>query len=357
MPHGSRIRNFSKERQPPTHDLDCPSTGTFGSEAPTGINTQQHVTFCTQTLSRSIQAGKASLQPGNCPLVVWERAKILRSCALKPYATRRFVNPWTRCVLLANVRANQAQAMQSSSDKTSQLRVSFTIDVEGDCPPYLNTDRGLSEGMPKLLDLLGELRIPATFFTTGDSARSHGEQIRRLVADGHELACHGDQHLNFSTINREAAARDLKNAMDTLRSFASPTSFRAPYLRYPMQFLPLLLDVGITLDSSQARYKRGPEHRVGQTIPGLCRVPASMTSSALRLPPWLRNPWMACLQSPVVLFVHPWEFVDWRRTNLRLDCRFKTGDAALQSVRDVFQYWRDRSAIFCRMNELGAQTL
>jgi hypothetical protein len=39
---------------------------------------------------------------------------------------------------------------------------SFTVDVEQDCPPYLSTCRGMTEGMARLLDMLAErgLRAP-----------------------------------------------------------------------------------------------------------------------------------------------------------------------------------------------------
>jgi hypothetical protein len=48
-----------------------------------------------------------------------------------------------------------------------------------------------------------------------------------------------------------------------------------------------------------------------------------MTSSVLRLPAFVRDPWLAALRDPVVLFVHPWEFVDLTRERLRYDCRFR----------------------------------
>ena len=48
------------------------------------------------------------------------------------------------------------------------------------------------------------------------------------------------------------------------------------------------------------------------------------------------------LSDPVVLFVHPWEFVDLTRERLRYDCRFRTGDVALRCLREVID--RSRGA-------------
>jgi hypothetical protein len=79
-----------------------------------------------------------------------------------------------------------------------------------------------------------------------------------------------------------------------------------------------------------------------------------MTSSVLRLPAVVRDPWLARLRDPVVLFVHPWEFVDLTRERLRLDCRFRTGDVALRCLRDVIASFRARGARFMTMRELAA---
>ena len=82
--------------------------------------------------------------------------------------------------------------------------------------------------------------------------------------------------------------------------------------------------------------------------------PASVTSSVLRLPRAVREAWLARLASPVVLFVHPWEFVDLRDYDLRLDCRFATGATALRRVRAVLDFLSARGARFVTMREAGA---
>ena len=119
-----------------------------------------------------------------------------------------------------------------------------------------------------------------------------------------------------------------------LRTFAPVTSFRAPYLRFPDRYVPLLEEAGFTLDSSLAKYKRS--YRAPRRPTTLARIPASMTSSVLRLPAFdARSRGSLALRDPVVLFVHPWEFVDLTREDLRYDCRFRTGDVALRCLREV----------------------
>lgn len=233
------------------------------------------------------------------------------------------------------------------------LRVCLTVDMEPDCPPFLWTWRGVTEGAPRLMELFRREGIPVTWFTTGETARLHPQAVTHIVDAGHELACHGVTHQRFDWMSRDSARWEIEDSTRRLRDFGEITSFRAPYLRFPGHYLDLLAAEGFTLDSSQARYKKDVPGE--ENAPGLLRIPASITSSALRIPRLLRELWLGRLPDPVVLFVHPWEFVDFRRSNLRLDCRFRTGQPALDHLAEVIAYFKRRGASFMTMRTLGAQ--
>jgi peptidoglycan/xylan/chitin deacetylase (PgdA/CDA1 family) len=235
-------------------------------------------------------------------------------------------------------------------------RVCFTVDLEPDCPPWLNaTFRGVESGTPALLRLFSELGVPATFFTTGEVAEKYPKTVEAVVAAGHELGCHGVTHSAFDTLDQATAEWEIEHSVDLLRTFAPVTSFRAPYLRFPEEYVPLLADAGFTLDSSLAKYKRTYRHRTSH--PKLTRIPASVTSSVLRLPRLIRDRWLLSLKDPVVLFVHPWEFVDLRRERIRYDCRFRTGDFALNALREVIELYSARGDIMVPMRELEGQSV
>lgn len=232
--------------------------------------------------------------------------------------------------------------------------VCFTVDVEPDCPPYLSGFRGIERGMPNLLEMLAEEEVPATCFTTGEVAQRYPGVVSAIVARGHELACHGMTHRAFTSMDEREARAEIEESARILRRHAPVTSFRAPYLQFPERYLPLLEANAFDVDSSGAKYKRrswipGPGSEVK-----IRRVPASVTSSVLRLPKLVRETYLRALGSPVVLFVHPWEFVDLTRERLRIDCRFRTGDIALECVRDVLQSFARRGARFTTLRELSA---
>lgn len=232
------------------------------------------------------------------------------------------------------------------------MRVAFTVDMEPDCPPYLRGWRGMEEGAPRLMALLDELGVPATCFTTGTVAERFPGQVASWLAAGHELGCHGWSHRALPDLGAGAARDEIRRSADLLRSFAPVSAFRAPYLRFPEAWLGMLEAEGFRIDASRGRYK--PAHRLlAQAESRLMRVEASVTSSVLRLPGALRDPWLRRLSDPVVLFVHPWEFVDLTRERLRWDCRFATGAPALEAVRRVLALFGDLGGSFVTVSELG----
>jgi peptidoglycan/xylan/chitin deacetylase (PgdA/CDA1 family) len=231
-------------------------------------------------------------------------------------------------------------------------RVSITVDFEPDCPPYLSsTFRGIHDAAPKLLALFAETGIRATYFTTGEVAERYPRHVSAVVDAGHELGCHGMSHTAFDQMDDATARWEISRSAAILREFAPVTSFRAPYLRFPERYVRMLEDTDFLLDSSLAKYKRS---YYAQRLPtSLTRIAASMTSSVYRLPRLIRDPWMRALRDPVVLFVHPWEFVDLTHDALRYDCRFRTGDFALRALREVIELLQRTGATFHSMRELA----
>ncbi len=159
-------------------------------------------------------------------------------------------------------------------------------------------------------------------------------------------------HRAFPDLSEEETKWEISASLEALRAFGPVSSFRAPYLRFPTAHLKLLCEHDIKLDSSQGKYKWSAFDSAGPA--SLRRIPASTTSSVIRLPSWLRNPWLLSIRSPVVLFVHPWEFVDIRKEQVRLDCRFRTGSEALGDLRDVIRLFKARGARFWRMDDFAA---
>ncbi len=228
----------------------------------------------------------------------------------------------------------------------------LTFDLEQDCPPFLDGYRGMRDGLPLVLELLRRKRVHATFFATGEVARRFPEMISELVADGHELGSHGDSHRRFSSMTDAEARVEIETASRTLRLFAPVTSFRAPNLDLPVRLLSVLSENGYRRDASLARYKPGALFASPRREGELWRLPASTTPSAIRLPAGVRRFVLARLRPPPILFFHPWEFVDMRAEPIPIDCRFNTGNGALESLEDAIGILGELGYEFRRINDL-----
>jgi len=232
------------------------------------------------------------------------------------------------------------------------MKVSFSVDVEPDCVSYLKSFRGMEEGIHPLLDMLEEEGVKGTFFTTGQVAKMYPATVQKIVDRGHELGCHGFSHRRFMKMDRKTAREEIQSSSKVLRKFAEVTSFRAPFLEFPDAFLDLLEEAGYQVDSSQAKYKWA--YYRSNTPTKLKRFPASITSSVLRLPSLIRNLYLNQLASPVILFVHPWEFVDLSQEKMRIDSRYRTGKVGLECVRAVLRHFKGKQAKFYKIRDLAA---
>jgi peptidoglycan-N-acetylglucosamine deacetylase len=227
--------------------------------------------------------------------------------------------------------------------------ITITIDVEEDCPPMLTSTRGMEEGLPELLDLFKKEGIRATFFVTGMMAEQYPDLIYRIPEEGHELGCHGYTHARFDRMEKEEARLALKKAGKVLRQFERKlVSFRAPNLQFPKNYLGLLEEEGFLYDSSIAAYK--PPFFRSKFEGKITRVPATITSSFLRLPPGFFLPLLKRSKAPVI-FVHPWEFVDMSNMPIRPDCRFNTGEKALNNLKILICALKAEHYLFLTLQE------
>ncbi len=83
---------------------------------------------------------------------------------------------------------------------------------------------------PDLLDLLGRHGAKASFFVIGRVAEARPDLIARLLAEGHEIGNHTQEHLNAWKVWPWRAPQDLRAGRKTLDRLGIPAgSFRPPY--------------------------------------------------------------------------------------------------------------------------------
>ncbi|HEY2594889.1 MAG TPA: polysaccharide deacetylase family protein [Chloroflexota bacterium] len=126
-----------------------------------------------------------------------------------------------------------------------------------DARDWQRTGPALDRQTHALLALLDELGLRATFFVLGMAARSYPALVNEIAAAGHEIACHGDQHLLVHSQTSADFAGDLRAARETIGQLTgvAPAGYRAPVFsingasaRWAYR---VLADEGFAYDSSQ----------------------------------------------------------------------------------------------------------
>jgi len=114
----------------------------------------------------------------------------------------------------------------------------------------------------KILDILRDLKAPATFFVTGLAAQEYPDLIRRMAREGHQLGNHTFTHPNISNISRAQLRIELTATQRLFEGLIGRQTllFRPPYSEdtepeTPVQVRPIetatalgYLTVGMQLD-------------------------------------------------------------------------------------------------------------
>jgi len=75
---------------------------------------------------------------------------------------------------------------------------------------YLTFDNGYEQGYTnKVLDILKEEEVPASFFVTGHYIKSAPDLIKRMVDEGHIIGNHSHSHPDFTKLSKEEIKEEL----------------------------------------------------------------------------------------------------------------------------------------------------
>lgn len=89
----------------------------------------------------------------------------------------------------------------------SELRVALTFDAEH---PSRTPSR--ADGADRILDILREAGVPATFFVQGRWATAYPETARRIAAEGHRIGNHSNYHAPMTLLSPEGIRADVQEA-------------------------------------------------------------------------------------------------------------------------------------------------
>jgi peptidoglycan/xylan/chitin deacetylase (PgdA/CDA1 family) len=130
----------------------------------------------------------------------------------------------------------------------------------------LGRHASVTRTLPRILELLEETRVRATFFVEGLNAELYPEALREIDAAGHEVAYHGWQHERWADLGPAAERASLERGVLALdRLGLRPAGFRPPGGSLTPATPALLRALGFTYVS--------PERDAAEPLDGLTVVP------------------------------------------------------------------------------------
>jgi peptidoglycan-N-acetylglucosamine deacetylase len=127
---------------------------------------------------------------------------------------------------------------------------------------------GARVGVPRVLRLLAEHDVLATFFVPGHTVDSFPAETETILAAGHEVAHHSYSHLDPSTLAPEEERADMERAWQTLeRIGVQPAGYRSPSADLSNATMTLVEELGFLYDSSLMADDFRPFHpRIGDRV-------------------------------------------------------------------------------------------
>lgn len=135
-------------------------------------------------------------------------------------STAGFVEQMAKGTAVAGIKEGMDQQGAGSSLPVRRKCMALTFD-DGPYPPYTG----------RLLDVLKEKKIHATFFLVGEQARLHPDLVRRMVDEGHTVGLHAFRHRDFLKLTEEEKEKDLQQGKEILQSITGkePVYWRPPH--------------------------------------------------------------------------------------------------------------------------------
>ncbi len=111
---------------------------------------------------------------------------------------------------------------------------------------------GAKVGVPKVVELLDEAGIKATFFVPGWTAERHTARVELILKHGHEIGHHSYDHVYVDPDFPEKEEEDLVKGLEALKRTVGvvPRGYRSPAWEMSDNMLALLSRYGFAYDSS-----------------------------------------------------------------------------------------------------------
>lgn len=147
----------------------------------------------------------------------------------------------TRCVVMLGFDVDGPSATINRNPEAERMPSTLS---QGDFGPRV--------AVPRILDLLRERGVPATFYVPGWIAERFPHTVEQIASAGHELGHHGYLHEPPASLSRDEEAAVLDRSIEILERIGGtrPLGYRSPSWELSEHSLDLLVERGFVYDSS-----------------------------------------------------------------------------------------------------------
>ncbi len=158
---------------------------------------------------------------------------------------------------------------------------------------------GARVGVPKILELLKDFELKASFYVPGWTAERHTARCEAILAGGHEIGHHGYLHEWIQPDDREGEIEALDKGLEALKRTLGvvPVGYRSPAGETSPAMIQLLHERGFLYDSSFMDSLTPYRHRLEDGSPGPIELPwhwrtddAPFTLFAIQTPRTIQGP-------------------------------------------------------------------
>lgn len=103
-----------------------------------------------------------------------------------------------------------------------------------------------NEDTKDLLDILKRHHVKATFFMTGGWVDQYPEDVKRILAEGHDLGNHSQNHKQMSSLSKEEIDQEILSVHDKVKELTGYNMklFRPPYGDYNSELIQEVQTLG-----------------------------------------------------------------------------------------------------------------
>lgn len=212
---GMALQQRSIQTANPGRNLRC-RFAHFGQGAVKNDHRPKTAELISKTVVVMIMLWRKSKTTMLRPIILSFFCLVLSTHAVDPTVTAQPVS----ISLPAAAPATAQPKISYSSADVDEPFVAMTFD---DGPSPLTT--------PRLLDILAERHIKATFFIVGENAAQYPKIVKRIIAEGHEIGNHSWSHPNLALLSDDKVRSELQRTDDAIFQAAGvhPKLMRPPY--------------------------------------------------------------------------------------------------------------------------------